>query len=235
MSPDDQFQASHTPFDLTKYESPYELNRIRILKDLIPTGHGKRAVDIGCGPGLFSRELSAKGWTTASIDTDGKNIERARDYVHETHLGDAVSVLSTLPENQYDLALSLEIIEHMPRARGKDLLVEIIRVLKPRGSLIISTPNRFSPEGLGGYYVGEKIRGSGKWDAWDPTHVHIYSSSEILQLVRATGFSVSKIIGYYYGGKLPLIGRWKLPLLESTTFPLNRLGFNTILECHKSG
>ena len=184
MMTTDQSQASHTPSDPREYESPYELNRVRILRSLLPSGHGRSAVDIGCGPGLFSRELSIKGWRTASIDTDRENIERAEDYVDETHLGDALGILSQLRESQYDLALCLELIEHMPRKRGEDLLVGILRVLKPGGSLILSTPNRFSPEGLGGYYWGEKIGGWGKWDAWDSTHIHIYSSLEIFSPLK---------------------------------------------------
>ena len=231
MSSDEEFQATHTPFDLTRYESPFEINRLKILKELIPSGHRKSAIDIGCGPGYFSRELSSKGWKTSSVDTDSENIEKAKDHTHQTHLGDALNVLSELPVNHYDLALSLEIIEHMPKVYGRKLLKGISRVLKPHGRLIISTPNKFSPEGLGGYYWSEKIRGGGKWDAWDPTHVHIYTSLEILQLVRASGFSVNKMIGYYYEGTLPLIGRWKLPLMSSATFPLNSIGFDIILDC----
>ena len=233
MSLGKKFQATHTPFDLTRYESPYEIDRLKILKELIPSCYGKSAIDIGCGPGYFSRELSNKGWRTSSVDTDSENIESAKEHAHETHLGDILSVLPELPVNHYDLALSLEIIEHMPKAHGENLLKGIFRVLKPDSRLIISTPNKFSPEGLGGYYWGEKMRGGEKWNAFDPTHVHIYTSPEFLQIVKSNGFSVNKIIGYYYEGTLPLIGRWKLPLVKSTMFPLNRIGFNIILDCHK--
>ena len=121
----------------------------------------------------------------------------------------------------------------MPKPIGKKLLMEIIRILKPHGGLIISTPNRYSPEGLGDYYWGERIRGWERWTAWDSTHVHIYSSSEILRLLKTTGFAVDRVTGYYYEGRLPFIGRWKLPLTKSAMFPLNRLGFNVIVEGHK--
>ena len=190
MPQDNQFKASHTPFSLAKYEKPYEIARVNILKDLIPYGYAKNAIDIGCGPGYFSRELSIKGWRTTAIDTDAENIESARNYAHETHRGDALGILSKLPENQYDLVLAFEIIEHMPKPIGKKLLMEIIRILKPHGGLIISTPNRYSPEGLGDYYWGERIRGWERWTAWDSTHVHIYSSSEILRLLKTTGFVI---------------------------------------------
>ena len=227
------FKASHTPFNFKNYESSFELNRINILKNLIPVGNGKTAIDIGCGPGYFSKELTNKNWRTTSIDTDPENIKIAKNYAHETHLGDALDILSNLSESQYDLVLCLELIEHMPKPQGEKLLMRIIRLLKPHGKLIISTPNKFSLEGLGGYYWGEKIRGWGKWTAWDASHVYIYSSMEIQKILKMCGFVIDRITGYYYEGRFPVIGQWKLPLVKTTRFPFNRLGFNTIIECHK--
>ena len=223
-----------TVFDFSRYENPYQIDRIKIIEELIPAADGANAVDIGCGPGYFSKMLSAKGWRTTAIDATAENIEHARQYAMETYLGDGISVLSKLPENSYRLVLALEIIEHMPKSHGEEFLRAITRVIEPNGTLIISTPNRFSPQGLGGYYWGEKIRRVGKWYAWDITHVHIYSSAEILKLLRLTGFVVNRVIGYYYVGSLPLIGRWRLPLVKSAVFPLNRFGFNIIIECRSS-
>lgn len=235
MSLTTEFKASHNQFDFTKYESPYEIPRVEIIRSLIQSGSGKNAVDVGCGPGYFSRELSRRGFKTTAIDTGRENLESAKNYAAETDLGHATSILSRQMDDHYDLALSLELIEHMPKDHGKQMLEEIRRVLKPDGRLIISTPNRYSVEGLGGYYWGEKIRGWEKWTAWESTHVHIYSSIEILRLLRATGFIVDRVIGYYYEGPFPLVGHLKLPFRISNSFPLNRLGFNTIIECHKRG
>jgi 2-polyprenyl-3-methyl-5-hydroxy-6-metoxy-1,4-benzoquinol methylase len=233
MHTDNEFKPSHTAFDISKYENHYEYQRSKIIEELMPLGHGESAIDIGCGPGHFSKMLSAKDWQTAAIDTDGKNIDSAARYASETHLGDATGVLMKLPENKYGLVIALEVIEHMPRTHAECLLKQIIRVLRPSGKLIVSTPNRFSPEGLGDYYWGEKIRRQGKWYAWDQTHVHIYSSLEILRLLRTIGFSVDRVTGYHYEGRLPFIGRWGLPIVKSKIFPLNSIGFNIILECHK--
>lgn len=220
-------------FDFKKYDNPYELERANIIKGMLPLGQGGTAIDIGCGPGYFTRELSYKGWKTTAIDNNNEHVESVKTYASETYLGDVLSVLSRLPGDQHELVLSLEIIEHMSKDQGKKLLNEINRVLKKNGVLVISTPNRFSPEGLGGYYYREKIRRLERWNAWDPTHVHIYSSIEILKYIKAAGFIVDKIIGYYYEGCLPLIGHWKLPIVKSTLFPLNYLGFNILIKCHK--
>jgi hypothetical protein len=63
--------------------------------------------------------------------------------------------------------------------------------------------------------------------------VHIYSARGIVRLVRICGFNVERVTGYWYEGNLPLIGRWRLPLQQSSAFPMNRLGFNVVLECRK--
>jgi 2-polyprenyl-3-methyl-5-hydroxy-6-metoxy-1,4-benzoquinol methylase len=234
MENPEQFQFSHTPVDAGKYRAgPYELGRTKIIEELIPDGRQRKAIDLGCGSGYFCEVLSNRGWSVMAVDTDPVNVETARRFVSEASLGDAISVLSGLPQDHFDLILALEIIEHMPREYGEKLLEEIWRVLRPGGKLLLSTPNRYSPEGLGGYYWGEKVRGWGRWDAWDDTHVHIYNSAEIIRLLRGCGLIVERVTGYWYGGVLPLIGRWRLPLRKSSLFPLNRLGFNIILECRK--
>ena len=232
MLADREFQPTRTPFDLSRYQTSYEIGRAAVVRRLIPAGRGGSALDIGCGPGYYTRMLSEKGWRTTAIDTDPQNIESARSHADETRVGDAAGLLASLPESGFELALALEIIEHMPKAHGGELLKNIARTLKPDGLLLLSTPNRFSIEGLSGSW-GEKMAGWKKWDAWDQTHVHIYSSHEILTLLKLSGFFIRRVIGVHYKGHFPLIGSWGLPLNASGTFPLNRLGFNIIVECGK--
>jgi 2-polyprenyl-3-methyl-5-hydroxy-6-metoxy-1,4-benzoquinol methylase len=233
MNQNKEFQPTNTPFDFSKYDSTYEQKRIKILEGLIPPGHGKRAIDIGSGPGFFVKMLKDGDWKVSAIDTDQQNIEKASEYAFEVHQGDAISVLSGLAEGQFDLALALELIEHMPRDMGENMLKSIFRILKPGGRLLISTPNRHSPEGLAGAFWKEKIRGK-KWDAWDVTHVHIYSSGEILKLLKQIGFSVDSVTGYHYEVLFPKIGSRKLlPVTKSSSFPFNLLGFNIIIGCYK--
>jgi 2-polyprenyl-3-methyl-5-hydroxy-6-metoxy-1,4-benzoquinol methylase len=228
------FVFSHTPLDIAKYKaSRYELIRTEAIEAMIPLGPGQ-AVDVGSGPGYFTGILASRGWLTTAIDTDEPNIENARAVAAETHLGDAITVLGQLAEGRFDLALALEIIEHMPVAVGEQLLHAISRALKPHGLLLLSTPNRHSPEGLSAHYWGERLRGWPKWQAWDSTHVNLYSSTEIIGLVRRCGLAPVSIKGIWYQGYVPLIGerRW-LPIWSASRFPLNRLGFNIALLCRR--
>jgi 2-polyprenyl-3-methyl-5-hydroxy-6-metoxy-1,4-benzoquinol methylase len=215
-----------------RYRSSYEQNRASIIRTLIPLGHGRHALDLGCGPGFYSRILAEKGWVVTSVDLEETNIAAAARFAHRTIAGDVLAVLPALPDNTFDLVLALELIEHMPQ--GARLPQEVLRVVRPEGLLIISTPNRLSPEGLGGYYWGEKIRGWGKWNAWNDTHVKIYTSFEFLGLLERFGWTIQKVVGYWYYGLLPLGVWWTLPVSSTPRFPLNRFGFNTIAVCSRT-
>lgn len=230
-----QFQFPRTPIDDAKYaRGEYEPGRVRLLESLIPDGVGRKAIDLGCGSGYFCQVLNRKEWSVLAVDTAPENIANAGRFAVEARVGDAGRVLSDLPDGEASLVLALELIEHMPKPYGQALLREIRRVLEPGGGLLLSTPNRHSPEGLSGYYWGEKLRGWGRWMAGDPTHVHIYTSAEIVRLLRECGFAVERQIGYWYEGLLPLSGRWRLPLASSSRFPFNRIGYNLMLKCRRA-
>jgi 2-polyprenyl-3-methyl-5-hydroxy-6-metoxy-1,4-benzoquinol methylase len=218
---------------MSKYEQrPYEIGRGKIIDALIPSGEGRCAVDIGCGPGFFCGLLSAKGWSTTAIDRNSENLREARPRATTLHCGDALEILSELPADYFDLALALEIIEHFPRSEGERLLSSVSRILKRGGHLLLSTPNRYSTIGLKGYYWQEKLLGGEKWNAWDVTHKHIYSSLEIRRLLREYGFEPESETGYWYEMALPFVGRFHF-IRHADFFPVNLFGFNLILYCTK--
>ncbi len=232
MGANEPIRSAGEVVDPAKYSAqPYEQNRCRLIAEQIPPGEGKLALDVGCGPGFFTRLLSQQGWRVDAIDANADNLQHIRSIAQNTYHGDAVEVLRRLPTGRYDFALALELIEHLPREEGALLLRELRRVISPAGRLLLSTPNRYSPEGLIGYYLNEKLRGVRRWGAWDPSHVYVYSSPEILSLLRREGFTVDRCTGYWYEAHLPLLGRFALPLTASNHWPMNRLGFNLILSC----
>lgn len=46
--------------------------------DLLPLGEGKTWLDVGCGPGLVSRQAAAKGYDVTGVDTDARMLRAAR-------------------------------------------------------------------------------------------------------------------------------------------------------------
>jgi SAM-dependent methyltransferase len=102
-----------------------------------------------------------------------------------------------------DLALCLEVIEHMPKTDALRTLTSIRKMLNTNGFLLLSTPNRKSPT-----YITETIAhlASGqRYKGGDPTHVNIYSQKEIIELLRVSGFDMITNLGYWI---LPLTFYW---------------------------
>lgn len=231
-----EYHPCPNPMDLSLYEkSPYERARRQIVQKWIPNGIGMLAVDIGCGPGLFCNMLSDRAWQTTAVDLDISNLDKAKKWAPKTILGEAISVLSDLPSTSYDLVLALEIVEHMPKSYGQNLIKQIHRILKPGGRLLLSTPNRLSLEGLKDYYLHEKLLKHRKWYAWgtEDSHIYIYSSLEIIELLKKSGFYFDEIIGLWYETK-SRFGRLRLPFQQTTLYPFNRFGFDINLNCIKS-
>lgn len=219
-----------------KYESSsYEKQRTMIISSLVPDdGKGKTALDIGCGSGWFTRILSQKGWNPHAIDLEEKNIRQAQKFAANVFQGDAVDILKDIPGDSYDFVLALEIIEHMKKSSGSELLRNIYRVLKPKGAFLISTPNRFSPEGWIGRLcsiLSGKRRG---WNAWDSSHIHIYSAMELIGRLKECGFVIGRVTGFWFGARISRSLYLPSLLIQSSLFPLNRMGFNVIIQCHKN-
>jgi ubiquinone/menaquinone biosynthesis C-methylase UbiE len=113
-------------------------------------GKGRKAVDIGCGSGLLTRELVSRGYEVCGIDVSEKMIENAMLILKEQNidksrvhylLGDIENL--SFPDNYFDIIISIGVLGSLPSYRKA--LNEIYRVLKPEGLAIIALGSRISP------------------------------------------------------------------------------------------
>jgi len=54
--------------------------------------------------------------------------------------------LSLENDDRYDMILFLDVIEHMPKLEGAELLIKLIARLNPGGWLLVSTPGEWVPQ-----------------------------------------------------------------------------------------
>ena len=55
--------------DPAKYsDHPYEQQRCRLIAEQIPDGQNRPALDVGSGPGIFTRMLAERGWRVDAVD-----------------------------------------------------------------------------------------------------------------------------------------------------------------------
>lgn len=120
---------------------------------------GLRVLDIGCGAGHYAAELRDRG-ATEVVGVEGSETllraarERLGDNV-ELHHHDLEKPLTFLEEASFDLAV-MALVYHHVEAR-EQLLAELRRVLRPGGTLLVSTTH---PAGewtwFGGSYFAEE-------------------------------------------------------------------------------
>jgi ubiquinone/menaquinone biosynthesis C-methylase UbiE len=132
-------------------------------------------LDIGCG---WGREL-CRLENAVGVDISKVFLRTARNYVrNQVILADAYRL--PFKDDSFSFLVISEVIEHL--ADPMRVLVEIKRVLKPKGKLLIQTPNRALT--LGRFISSEK-RG----------HIREFTFAELKTLLGHFGFTILRRTG----------------------------------------
>ncbi len=205
------------------------LSRLEDTLSLLPEGSpGQRILEMGCYMQLTPLLKDIKGYgevrgcyygpaghtrqQTASA-TDGRTFSCTVDTF------DAERDRYPYPDEYFDAVLCTELFEHL----GYDpmhCLVEINRILKPGGCVLLSTPNVCSTRAIAailtGYHPGffpAFIRANPDGEV-DPRHHREYAPREIQQAFTDAGFAVESLrTGAYWSAPTPEHA-WVQHLLE---------------------
>lgn len=102
---------------------------------LLPSDRSLRMLDVGAGEGYFCKLAVDDGRTIEACDYSA---EQFRMPLVPFHCADLAAGIP-LPDDAYDVVVAIEVIEHMEDHFR--FVRELLRVLKPGGMLIITTPN----------------------------------------------------------------------------------------------
>ena len=105
-----------------------------------------RVLDVGCGPGHLAADLLDRGIDVWGVDAAPAMIEACRRRftpqaaAHFT-VGDATRL--AFSDGAFDAAVCLGVMDYIPRLEAA--VRELIRVVKPGGTVLVSFPNLLSP------------------------------------------------------------------------------------------
>lgn len=141
-------------------------------------------LDVGAGEGDFIMELRKKGFARAiglDLHYESKEVQK----------GNVLSI--DFPSKSFDVVLCLDLLEHLDLASQEKALLEIKRVLKQGGILILSVPN------LAHFYSRLKflLKGEFKRTANMQKHPGDRPAKEYLGLLEKTEFLIKQRKGFF--------------------------------------
>ena len=100
---------------------------------------GKKLLDAGCGTGYFSKAAVERGADVTSMDLGENLLAKVKEKCNSTCVKGSILEMP-FEDNSFDYVISSEVIEHVPAPL--DAIPEIYRVLKPDGTMVLTTPNK---------------------------------------------------------------------------------------------
>lgn len=150
-----------------------------------------KLLDVGCGGGRFLNRMKKRGWQVEGIDFDERAARKVTSrYDIKIHIGDLTQC--ALPANSFDVITMSQTIEHLYDPNMA--LHESLRILKPGGLLVMTTPNVNS---IGASEFAAFWRG---WEA--PRHLHLFSVEALQRLTQNAGFEAIEARTYSAGSAI---------------------------------
>jgi 2-polyprenyl-3-methyl-5-hydroxy-6-metoxy-1,4-benzoquinol methylase len=219
------------------YSSPYEIGRSTMIAEAlnVVATPAARVLELGCFDGTYSVMMADRVGQVTAVDYDPEALRLASE------LGNTRPNISYLQHDLnaplppdiawFDIVTAFEVIEHLTNPVA--FLTDVVGHMADEATLLLSTPNLTSPEGVIGRL---RARRNGQtYQAWDPTHVSLFTTRKLTAAIRSAGLRVTDVTGFHYrSGPLPVLGHGVGPANRACRIPvLNRLGFNVLVTARK--
>jgi 2-polyprenyl-3-methyl-5-hydroxy-6-metoxy-1,4-benzoquinol methylase len=158
----------------------YRLGKKFNLINRLKPGH--TILDIGCGSGELLNHFKTHKWQTTGIEPN----DRARAFAISSYDLDVreESAITQFKSAAFDIITLWHALEHVQDLNAT--LLQIKRILKDNGYLVIAVPNVNSYDA--------KIYGS-FWAAYDvPRHLYHFTRKTMNRLLNRNGFSVHSVL-----------------------------------------
>ncbi len=201
---------AHRWWDPTSEFRPlHEINPLRLgWIDAKADLAGKSILDVGCGGGLLSEGMAARGGRVTGIDLGEKPLGVARLHLFESgyeveYLLMSAEALADEKPGSFDIVTCMEMLEHVPDPAST--IMACANLVKPGGHVFFSTLNRNLKSYLfaiiGAEYLLDLV----------PRGTHEYEKfirpSELARYCREAGLDLAGLAGLRYN---PLTKKYSL-------------------------
>jgi SAM-dependent methyltransferase len=153
----------------------------------LPHVAGRRILEVGCGEGYGTALLATAARDVVGLDYDALTIAHAAARYPQARFVRGNLAALPLPSESIDVVATLQVIEHV--WNHNEFVGECLRVLRPGGLLLVTTPNRltFSP---------------GQETPVNPFHIKEFTGTELAEILARNGFEVRQTFGLHAGSRL---------------------------------
>lgn len=173
----------HENYWFRRHEAAYDA--------LVPFCRGAVVLEAGCGEGYGADRIAAVARAVVGFDYDPASVAHVAGTYPRVRA--VRGNLAGLPfaGGGFDVVASLQVLEHLWDQPG--FLAGCARVLRPAGTLLLTTPNRltFSPPNR----------------PLNPFHHRELDPAALRELLTGAGFEVTRLLGLRHGRKLAKLDR----------------------------
>ena len=158
-----------------------------VYLDMLDRCEGKDVLEAGAGEGYGADMIANVARSVTGVDYDTGAVEHVRARYPRVRMIEGNLADLPLPDGSVDVVVNFQVIEHL--WDQPQFLRECVRVLRPGGELLISTPNRitFSP---------------GRDTPLNPFHTRELNAAELTELLVDAGLFVDIMLGVHHGSTL---------------------------------
>ncbi len=154
-----------------------------IEAELIQYCTSRITLDLGCGTGLYYKLVMAHAKKITGIDASENMLSYCRKEIPEANVVHGSAESMPFDDASFETVFSIGMFQYVDVSKT---LSECHRILKPGGSLIIETSNRWG---------GRKMITHTRAQLKGRTHsAHYYSRGKLIRFFKSAGFSIERII-----------------------------------------
>lgn len=176
---------------------------LRFIDDTGVLRPGARILEIGSGTGTLLSRLHGRGFDITGIDVNADLVAEARRWHGDVPIQQVRGTSLPFPDRSFDIVMSFDVFEHIPDSDAH--LREVRRVLRPGGTYLIQTPNKWTN------VVFETIRWR-SFTRFREDHCSLHSLAELRARLARHGFRARvfdvPVVNEFFRGKVRKYMGW---------------------------